>query len=213
MHDEADFLCKLLENPADDTIRLVYADWLDERGDEESQAKARFLRVTVQLTGPIQLLGWRKPKENELQQLAATLPTDWLAVVSRLQIDYCGAKVAADAHEERLRRQFDFVCDQEWDEMTATDDEAVRHCERCKENVHYCDTITAAREHARQGHCVAIDLGIIRRDNDLAPPRMLRGRFTADYAQRERERLSVDDVSREREERKGQRAKNTEPEE
>ena len=47
MHDEADFLHKLLENPADDTARLVYADWLDERGDEESKTKAQFLRLTV----------------------------------------------------------------------------------------------------------------------------------------------------------------------
>ena len=27
------FLAKLLETPADDTTRLVYADWLDEQGD------------------------------------------------------------------------------------------------------------------------------------------------------------------------------------
>ena len=53
----------------------------------------------------------------------------------------------------------------------------MRHCERCKENVNYCDTITAAREHARQGNCVAVDLGIIRRDNDLAPRRSLRGKM------------------------------------
>lgn len=30
MHEESDFLQKLLEKPADDTARLVYADWLDE---------------------------------------------------------------------------------------------------------------------------------------------------------------------------------------
>src|SRR5689334_21802891 len=34
------FLAKLLEGPADDTTRLVYADWLDEQGDSISTAKA-----------------------------------------------------------------------------------------------------------------------------------------------------------------------------
>src|SRR6266545_7986573 len=106
MHDEADFLRKLLENPADDTVRLVYADWLDERGGEESQAKARFLRVTARLLEPKRSEKWRATLRAEMQPLAAKLPTDWLAVVSRLRIDYCGAKVAKDRTGERFRNQF-----------------------------------------------------------------------------------------------------------
>jgi uncharacterized protein (TIGR02996 family) len=206
MHDEADFLQQLMENPADDTARLVYADWLDERGDDESARKSRFLRLTVHLTGPIQRTGWRNPRENEIRRLAAELPTDWLAVVSRLKIDYCGAKRAEDQTHGWLRNQFAFVCDQEWDDMAPTEDATVRHCERCKENVHYCDTIVAARAHARQGHCVAVDLGIIRRQNDLAPRRTVRGKMLPAHAAtlraQEDARLVLDDVSREREERK-----------
>lgn len=30
--EESAFLKGILENPADDTVRLVYADWLDENG-------------------------------------------------------------------------------------------------------------------------------------------------------------------------------------
>jgi uncharacterized protein (TIGR02996 family) len=206
VHDDNAFLCKLLENPADDTVRLVYADWLDERDDDESKTKAQFLRLTARLRERKRTAKWRAALRAEMQPLAAKLPTDWLAVVSRLVIDYCGAKLTAAQHYERLRNQFAFVCDVEWDEMTVTGEATVRHCERCKENVHYCDTITAAREHARQGHCVAVDLGIIRRDNDLAPRRSLRGRMlpaqAARVEQQEDERLAVDDVSREREERK-----------
>jgi hypothetical protein len=100
------------------------------------------------------------------------------------------------------------VCDKDWDELTVTEDNAIRFCESCKQNVHYCDTITVARAHARQGHCVAVDLGIIRRENDLAPPqgRRLMGRMLPDRARQlqeeERRRLQVDDVSRAREEAK-----------
>jgi uncharacterized protein (TIGR02996 family) len=206
MHDEAEFLQKIMESPADDTARLVYADWLDERGDDESARKSRFLRLTVHLTGPIRRPGWRSPRESEIRRLAAELPTDWLAVVSRLKIDYCGAKRAEDRTHGWLYRQFAFVCDVEWDEMAPTGDAAVRHCERCKENVHYCDTIVTAREHAGRGHCVAVDLGIIRRENDLAPRRTIRGRMLprqgAAFQAQEDARLAVDEVSRAREERK-----------
>lgn len=206
MHDEDDFLRRLSESPSDDTIRMVYADWLDERADEESRAKARFLRVTVQLMGPIQRVGWRRPREYELHQLAAKLPTDWLAVVSRLKVESCGAKRATNELWEHYRRQFEFVCDKRWDEMTPTGDNAVRLCETCQQNVHYCDTIMEARKKAEHGHCVAVDLGIIRRAGDLDPPRMMLGRVSAAFLEAEEARLEPDEVSREREERKRQQS-------
>jgi uncharacterized protein (TIGR02996 family) len=45
MRDEA-FLEAICETPADDTPRLVYADWLDERGDSD---RAEFIRVQCEL--------------------------------------------------------------------------------------------------------------------------------------------------------------------
>lgn len=204
MHDESDFLPTLLANPADDTTRLVYADWLDERDDTESKAKAQFLRATVRLVEPDCTGAEREARRQEMQPLAAKLPTDWLAVVSRLQVESCGAKRAASDLWERYRRQFDFVCDKRWDEMTVTGDADIRLCEECKESVHYCDTITAARGHAAQGHCVAVDLGIIRRENDLSPPVMMLGKPGVALMESERRRLEVDAVSRERERRRRQ---------
>ena len=38
------FLRAICENPEDDTVRLVYADWLDENGDPE---RAEFIRLQV----------------------------------------------------------------------------------------------------------------------------------------------------------------------
>jgi uncharacterized protein (TIGR02996 family) len=40
--DEAAFLAAIRAEPDDDTVRLVYADWLDEHGDA---ARAKFIRV------------------------------------------------------------------------------------------------------------------------------------------------------------------------
>src|SRR4051812_18323249 len=39
-----------------------------------------------------------------------------------------------------------------------------RHCSDCNENVYYADTIIDARKIGGKGHCVALDLGVERRD-------------------------------------------------
>ena len=41
MDNEEPFLRAIADNAADDTARLVYADWLEERGDP----RAAFLRI------------------------------------------------------------------------------------------------------------------------------------------------------------------------
>lgn len=46
MSERDGFLRCILENPADDVARLVFADWLDEHGEEE---RAEFIRVQVEL--------------------------------------------------------------------------------------------------------------------------------------------------------------------
>jgi uncharacterized protein (TIGR02996 family) len=40
MADDDGFLTAIRVNPTDDTLRLVYADWLEARGDPMSTAKA-----------------------------------------------------------------------------------------------------------------------------------------------------------------------------
>jgi uncharacterized protein (TIGR02996 family) len=207
VHNEDEFLKKILEDPADDTPRLVYADWLDEQGDPLSSANSQFLRLTARMRLPKRPNGDRA----KLQKLAAKLDTDWLGVVSRLKLEGCGAKRDASDILDGYRRLFAFLCDQKWDEMTPTDDDAVRRCEKCLAKVHYCDTLVTARQHAGRGHCVALDLGIIRRPGDLFPTRvMIRGKITVEGARRlreqERERNRIDDVSAERERRKREQA-------
>jgi hypothetical protein len=44
----------------------------------------------------------------------------------------------------------------------------VRWCEGCHKPVHFCDTIDAARDHARNGRCVAVSLVVVRQTGDLS---------------------------------------------
>jgi uncharacterized protein (TIGR02996 family) len=73
------FLAAVLAEPLADTPRLVYADWLEERGD----ARAEFLRAECQFLK-------RSPPDPSLrprlEELARTLDPDWIALVRRLPL-------------------------------------------------------------------------------------------------------------------------------
>jgi uncharacterized protein (TIGR02996 family) len=216
MTDNQTFIQALLANPQDDALRLVYADWLEEQSDPISEAKAEFLRLTVQQVVPSS--GKEKKGQKRLQQLAAGLDTAWLGVVSQLPIENCKGK----RNEEEARRagqsrrgrftgmslvRFDYLCDRRWEDLQATEKQAVRFCAGCQQNVHYCDTIMEARDHAQHGHCIAVDLGVIRREDDLRPRLSWLGRPSQETLRQEEERVKPDPVSAERDLRKRQEAK------
>jgi uncharacterized protein (TIGR02996 family) len=46
---EEGFLSDILAHPGDDSPRLIYADWLEEYGDEADLARAEFIRVQIEL--------------------------------------------------------------------------------------------------------------------------------------------------------------------
>lgn len=73
MSDEDAFLAALAENPADDVRRLVYADWLEERGETE---KATYLRLVCRA---VEALG--TPAEgtvvDQLFTTSEALPWEW----------------------------------------------------------------------------------------------------------------------------------------
>jgi uncharacterized protein (TIGR02996 family) len=52
MSTDAALLAAIAAHPADDTPRLVYADFLDERGSESDAARAEFIRAQVELARP-----------------------------------------------------------------------------------------------------------------------------------------------------------------
>jgi uncharacterized protein (TIGR02996 family) len=242
MAEERAFLAAILERPDDDATKLVYADWLEERGDprgeylrlavkmrqhrvvtpeqrqrhDELSAELAELRTQAgralragQGSSPQNRERERRVQELEgdladlsrqirqqvparLQELAATLDPTWLTVVSDPVIERCGKSTG-----EGWWPRFDFVCDKSWADMRPTGDDKVRHCEACNKSVHFCDNLADAREHAAAGRCIAVDLGIIRRDRDLVPPRMFLGRPSKEDV-RESYEKDVDAVSQAR---------------
>jgi uncharacterized protein (TIGR02996 family) len=49
MSAEDGFLRAIIDNPDDDTPRLVFADWLDEHGDSAGRDRAEFIRIQLEL--------------------------------------------------------------------------------------------------------------------------------------------------------------------
>ena len=49
MNEREALLKAVCENPDDDTPRLVFADWLQENGEEE---RAEFIRVQIEVLAP-----------------------------------------------------------------------------------------------------------------------------------------------------------------
>ena len=156
--DEAAFLAAIRARPADDTARLVYADWLDERGDADAVAKSKYLRLEVQLAGlPADDPG-RDPIILLLRHYARSLTVEWKASVAKVPIENCGP-------------QWEFRCPKGWDSLAPTGEPDVRVCSACVKKVRYCDTIEDARNLAALGECVAVDLTVRRRPGDLESPR------------------------------------------
>lgn len=171
--EDEPFLRAILSNPGELTAWLVYADWLDEHDDP----RADFIRLEVRR-------GQLRPTDAEwahtelrLRELRSRFDPKWLAVFDRPRIENCD-------------EAFAFKCPKQWEQLQATADNAVRYCSGCKKLVYYCDTLDDAQDHARQGHCVAVQLGVRRYPRDLEPEiaqtaqTMMVGMINADHHRR-----------------------------
>lgn len=77
MSEETAFLKAIRANPDDDTTRLVYADWLDDRADP----RGRFVRLHLALRACAPDHVQRVAGEHELSALRKGCSAEWLAVV------------------------------------------------------------------------------------------------------------------------------------
>jgi uncharacterized protein (TIGR02996 family) len=152
--DDEDVLLRAIA-AHDEASRLVYADWLEGRGDVQ---RAEFLRLQQALVGPAPLdVGGKalfKQRTDRLRVLAEQIDQDWRVKVARPLVENC------DAH-------FDFACPMEWGQLAETADPNVRACNLCEEPVYYCTSIAEAKQHAWQNRCVAVDVTVERKPNDL----------------------------------------------
>jgi uncharacterized protein (TIGR02996 family) len=81
---EAAFLEALKAAPADDTTRLVFADWLDENG---RPLEAEYLRLVARLTHDCAESTREHPEAARVLQLAEQLPQEWrVSVGSRFMV-------------------------------------------------------------------------------------------------------------------------------
>lgn len=92
-HDEA-FLAALLNEPDDGVTRLVYADWLEERG----APRGEYLRLLARLDGPVGR-GLRVRLRDRLRALRARIATAWADAVDRTRLGFGGVYQEADFNE------------------------------------------------------------------------------------------------------------------
>src|SRR5205823_9469231 len=83
---EKEFLADIREHPDDDAPRLIYADWLDDHGDE---ARAEFIRVQCALARQARPERRAELERREHELLSANRQA-WLGPLdSVLQYDHC----------------------------------------------------------------------------------------------------------------------------
>jgi uncharacterized protein (TIGR02996 family) len=151
MNDETPFIEAILANPEDEAPRLIYADWLEERGD----ARGEFLRLENALANLPRGDARGPSLRARIQEVRQGIGVEWLAQVDRSRIEGCV--------------QFAFTCPKQWDQLARTADPLARFCETCQQNVYHCSSVAQARRHAARAHCVAVDSRLTRKKDDLTP--------------------------------------------
>lgn len=84
MSVEEAFLAAIRAKPADDTLRLVYADWLEERGDSRSD----FLRLECLMHGMPEESPGYSPLQQQLGEVGGRLDMRWVAAIVRVHAEY-----------------------------------------------------------------------------------------------------------------------------
>jgi uncharacterized protein (TIGR02996 family) len=152
MDEENGFIQAILADPENEALRLIYADWLEERGDPRGD----FLRLDCALRRMSKDEEDYAATEARWREMRAVFQPDWLKVLERPAIENCSIS-------------FTFRCPRQWGRLRQTADDQVRFCPSCHRNVFFCGTLEQARSQARLGHCIAIDPRVARSPGDLAP--------------------------------------------
>jgi uncharacterized protein (TIGR02996 family) len=145
-HTEAELLAAI--DGGDHAARLIYADWLEERGEP---VRAEYIRLQEPLVGADLHDDAFGATLERLRATAAVLPAAWRQRLARPRIDRCDAR----------------PCRQDWGSLAPTAREDERYCDACQDTVRYCTTVAEAR--ALTGRLVAVDPAVKRTAGDLAP--------------------------------------------
>ncbi len=152
--EELPFIREIMFDVGDDTPRMIYADWLDERDDPRGE----FLRLDMLLSQAAATEETSAKLREQRGQLIDKLDLQWISLLARCPIELCPQKV-----------EFKFMCPNRWQNLKPFgDDQLVRYCDQCGKSVTYCFTIAEARREAMRGQCVAVDPSVQRLSEDLA---------------------------------------------
>jgi uncharacterized protein (TIGR02996 family) len=139
-NDDRAFIRAILDNPEELTTWLVYADWLDDRGDPRSE----FLRLSVERKRSGQNGDDVEELETRLAVLRAALDPNWILAFDSARLANCRGS------------DWGYACPLKWDQLSPTDEPDIRICHSCKSPVFYCHTADEARQFSSCGQCVAL---------------------------------------------------------
>ncbi len=164
MTEEVAFVAAILAAPRDDTMRLVFADWLEERGDPRGE----FLRVAVRLEELLEQYTSDEPRaklqrvreigrlQARFRELRQVIPLDWLLRFRRGWIEHCNL-VGRGVR-----------CPRRWELLQETADPAVRRCGHCTRSVRFCWSVPETERALRTGHLVVQALAMDRAEPGTA---------------------------------------------
>lgn len=95
--DDEAFIRTIVDRPGDDLPRLVYADWLDERGDP----RGAYLRAETEWAKPWRD-GQRPGDDAAVRAMAMEMDPVWVARVSRPPLGVCCQHVSFQPTDPRL---------------------------------------------------------------------------------------------------------------
>lgn len=138
--EEVHFIGALRSDQRPDDIRLVYADWMEEQGQEN---RAVFLRLMVELAEL-----WRKARSEAepyrsplvepiaririgLRMLCKQISENWLARIHRGAVNQCDHRSQGGG------------CSSLWEELADTPNPLIRRCDVCKDTVRFCASYEA----------------------------------------------------------------------
>jgi uncharacterized protein (TIGR02996 family) len=126
-HEDA-FIQAILESPDDDGLRLIYADWLQERDDPRGE----LLRVATEL----EALERREPPPDVRGRLArvrriADLHCRWRGVLPLVDRNWFAILHRGELRCGEVRR--DGACPGRWDRLPpGPDSPCARYCQACR---------------------------------------------------------------------------------
>lgn len=150
--DELEFLKEIESDLDGDSARLVYADWLEDRGDPRSE----YLRLEYELTSGNGTTRDLESVVARVNKLNSSIDPAWLALVSRSAIEGCYQ------HFDENR-----ACPKLWRALNKTESPTIRICKKCKLSVQFCTNLNDASWFQQQHIRIAVESTLERNKDDL----------------------------------------------